>query len=152
MWRISTKFISPLHTDKQQQGQIFGCSTPPSLFAWFGNFRFLLVSNNVIASTRASFPGCRWLRYADSPTPDSDDQRPIEELLDTSSFTPFKSGFTSGNTYSRIISTKSPSFCMTTVSARLTNLNGPTTSVTWLQLLRKQTNTGTSVAMTGERH
>ena len=28
MWRISTKFIAPLHTDKKQQGQIFGCSTP----------------------------------------------------------------------------------------------------------------------------
>jgi len=42
--------------------------------------------------------------------------------MDSSSYTPFKGGPQSGNTYIRITSTKSPSFCMTTLSARLTNL------------------------------
>ena len=95
------------------------------LFVWFGNFWFLLVSNNVVASTGASFPGCRWLRNADSPTRDSDNQRTITELPDTPSYIHFKSDFQSGNTYSRSTSTKSPSFCMTTPSARLTNLTAP---------------------------
>jgi hypothetical protein len=54
------------------------------------------------------------------------------------------------SSYRRITSTKSPSFCMTAFSASLKPY-GPPTSVTWLQLLPKQTNTDTSTAMITER-
>ena len=37
-----------------------GCGTPPPLLAWIGPLRFLPVSKNEIAVTRAPFPGCTW--------------------------------------------------------------------------------------------
>jgi len=51
--------------------------------------------------------------------------------------------------YCCITSTKSPSFCMKSFSACLTNLT-ILLPQSWLQLLRKQTNTGTSAALTAE--
>ena len=48
--------------------------------------------------------------------------------------------------YIRITSTKSPSFCMTAFSASLT-IPVVLLPVTWLQLLRKQTNTDISTAL-----
>ena len=53
----------------------------------------------------------------------------------------------SNRVYSRITSAESPSFCII-FNASLTHLTAPPTSVTWLQLLRKLTNTGTSTALT----
>jgi hypothetical protein len=49
--------------------------------------------------------------------------------------------------HSRIKSTKYPSFCMTIFSAGSHKPYSPPTSVTWLQLQRKQI-TGTSIALT----
>ena len=61
-----------------------------------------------------------------------------------------KSGVTVSNQYCRITSTKSPSFCMTTFCANLSNLNDPLTSVTLFQLLCEQINTGTSTTTIAE--
>jgi len=54
--------------------------------------------------------------------------------------------------YIRIISTISLSFCMKTLQHESAESYGLPTSVTWLQLLRKQTNTGTSTSLIAETH
>jgi len=51
------------------------------------------------------------------------------------------------DSYSWITSTKSPSFLHDNLQRESHKLCGSPTLVTWLQLLRKQTNTGTSTAL-----
>ena len=60
-----------------------------------------------------------------------------------------RSGVTVRNQYSRNISTF-PVILHDSVQCESLKPHGPPASVTWLQLLRKQTNTGTSTALTVE--